>query len=169
MKIKINNKEEYEITEECFGNLLIALGKAIEQANIPSEIREPILKMQGFSDRDLTILFARLRTNALSYYLNLQTPVRLGAIQVARRWISKLEKKIENKEAREIFKVPRRKDPIEHMIDVFYPIIEHTIIPEIVKVQNGTIELTTQDNTVTAISFTQDISGREMATYGDIR
>lgn len=170
MKIKIDNKEEYELSEECFKSLLAILGKAIEQANFPSEIRDPLLELQGFSHKDLTILLSRLRDNTLSFYLNLHDVLRLGAIQIARRWISRQEKKIESKEAREIFRVPRRKDPIEHMIDIFYPIIEHTIIPEIARIQDGTtIELTTQDNTVTAINFTQDISGREMAAHGDIR
>lgn len=168
MKLIIEQKE-YNVSEECLRDIFNVVKKVVVKADLPKEIINPIWEMTSFDNENLNFLAGRLRDSGLSFYHGLSTPVRLVAIQLARWIIARIEMRTGSAETRALLRPPRRKDPIEHLIDVFYPVIEKAILPEIEKIRDVSIEVTTQDNTVSSINFSQDISRREMDTNGDIR
>lgn len=166
VKISIDEKE-YEISEECLYGLLDSMRKVAFKADLPKEIVRPLGEMTGIDKENISFLASKLRDNGLSFYHGLSTPKRLIAIQACRWIIAKLAMRMDY-EARQVIQPPRRKDPIDHLVDVFYPIIEEIIIPEIAKIKDGIIEINTEHNTVTHVKLAQDSARGTMATHGHI-
>lgn len=165
MKLSID-AQEYEISEDCLLELLEIGKKLARKADLSEEILEPILELDRLEEESLISLAEKLMRAGLGMYHNLSTIKRLAAIQACRWLIAHVEMRMNNPEAAKVLRPPKRKDPIEHVVSVFYPMIEYILIPEILKLKNATIEVNAQHNTIASIKLKEDSSWGEVVTNG---
>ncbi len=128
MKISIEGYE-YEVTDECIAGLLSAIRGVLISSNIvlPIDIQIALTEVNSLTDDSLLRLIQAIKDFGLKYYYNLSTPKRLGVMATVRAGITQIEKKAGNSEAARQLRPPKKADPIEHLVSVFYPIIEKTI------------------------------------------
>ena len=168
MKLVIDG-QQYEVSNECANGLLSLLKIMVDRMELPKEVKSAFGAVNELSKDEIIIFSRQLEGHGMHFYHSLSTRKRITAIALARGLITHMATKFGTSVARVIVP-PRRVDPIEHLVSVFYPVIENKIIPDIAGVlDDATIEVITKGNTVTSIVISQDSSRRAMDIDGDFR
>ncbi len=119
MKILINN-EEYTLSDEAIASLFEQLRKPL-LSKLPGELRGTLENTNH--PRGIPLLLGVLKDYGLGFYHALSVPRKLAVMSGCRWVIQQLEKKY-GLVAR-LLRPAKRADPIDHVISMIWPIVEH--------------------------------------------